>query len=136
MFLWPALTVHSQTELGLNIYGKFSDLRDGVAETHTVVADTYTAVSDTRIIVSGVQRGVADTSVVVSEVQRNVAHTNTMVSEIRREILGSQKGTDGQLQSVSDHGLHLPLNARSLPPRLKLGQQTLLPTEPVSYISI
>ena len=88
VFVLSALTVHSQTELGLNIYGTISDVHDGVMETHTVVTDTHTVVSDTHTI--------------VSEVQCGVAETHTMVSEIRREILGGQKGANSQLRSVSD----------------------------------
>ena len=56
-------------------------MRDGVTETHTIVADTH---------------------VVVSEVQHDVADTHTMVSEIHRETLRSPEGTDDQLQSAND----------------------------------
>ena len=63
--VWPALTVHSQTELGLGIYVTVSDVRGGVTKTHTIV----------------------------SEVQRDVADTRAMVSDIRRDMLRSQEGT-------------------------------------------
>ena len=78
---WPALTVYSQTELGLNTYVAVSDVRDGVAKTHTVVADTHIVVADTHTV---------------------VADTHTMVSDIRREVLGSREGAEGQRRSVSD----------------------------------
>ena len=42
------LTVQSQTELGLNIYGAISNVRDGATKTHTVVVDTYAMVSEIR----------------------------------------------------------------------------------------
>lgn len=84
----PALTVRSQTELGLNIYGTVSDVRDDVAETHIVVADTHSAVSD-------VQRGVVDTHLVVAD-------THTMISDIHRQMLGRHEGIDNQCQPVSD----------------------------------
>ena len=70
----PALIVYSQTELGLNTYVAVSDVRDGVAKTHTVVADTHTV----------------------------VAETHALVSDIRREVLGSREGVYDQHRSVSD----------------------------------
>ena len=63
-----ALTVRSQTELGLNIYVTISDVRDGVTETRTVVADTHAMVSEIRREMLGSQnrtdnkrRSVSDT---------------------------------------------------------------------------
>ena len=97
--VWSALTNHSQTELGLNIYGTISEVRDDVTRTHTVAADTHT-------IVSGVRRDIADARV--------------MISEIHRGVLESQKGIDDRHQSVSAmiRTTSAP-NTYSLPPRLK-----------------
>lgn len=64
VFIRPTLTVHSQTELGLNIYVTISNVRDDVANTHTAVA----------------------------EVRQDVANTRAMVSDISRKILGSPEG--------------------------------------------
>ena len=88
VFSWPALTVHTQTELGLNIYVTVSDVRDGVAKTHATVADTHAAVSE-------VQRGVADTHTVVAD-------THAMVSDIRRQMVEGQGEADDQRRSVSN----------------------------------
>ena len=77
----PALTVHSQTELGLNIYVTLSDVRDGVTNTHAVVTDTRT---------------------VVSEVRRDIANTHAIVSDIGRKVLGSPEEDDDQHRLVSD----------------------------------
>ena len=87
-YILATLTVRSQTELGLNIYGTVSDVRDGVAKTHTVVADTCSAVSE-------VQRNVLDTHLVVAD-------THTMLSDIHRQMLGRQGGADNRSQTVSD----------------------------------
>ena len=70
-----ALTVHPQTELGLNIYVVVSDTCDGVTNfTHTVVC----------------------------KVQQDVANTHAMVSDISRKVLGSPEGDDDQHRLVSD----------------------------------
>ena len=87
-YILPTLTVCSQTELGLNIYGAVSDVRDGVVETRAVVADTCSTVSE-------VQRGVLDTHLVVAD-------THDMVSDIHRQMLGRQGGVDNRSQTVSD----------------------------------
>jgi len=79
--VWPTLTVHPQTELGLNIYVTVSDVRDGVTNTHALVTDTRT---------------------VVSEVRRDVANTHAVVSDISRKVLGSPGGGDDQRRLVSD----------------------------------
>jgi len=80
IFIRPTLTVHSQTELGLNIYVTISNVRDGVANTHAVVADTHT---------------------VVAEVRQDVANTRAMVSDISRKILGSPEGDVDRRRLVS-----------------------------------
>ena len=69
-----ALTVHPQTELGLNIYVVVSDICDGVTNTHAVV----------------------------SKVQQDVANTHAIVSDISRKVLGSPEGDDDQHRLVSD----------------------------------
>ena len=88
LLVWTALTVRSQTELGLNIYVTASDVRDRVTKTHTVVADTRTAISD-------VQRDVAGTHTVVAD-------THAMVSDIRRQVLEREEGAGNQRRPVSD----------------------------------
>jgi len=70
---WQVLTVHAQTELGLNIYAAVSDVREGVTKTQTVVSDTHVVVADTHV----------------------------MVSDIRRQMLGSQGEADDQRRLVS-----------------------------------
>jgi len=104
----PALTIHTQTELGLNIYATASDVRDGVTKTHTAVAGT-------RDVVSEVQRDVADTRVVVED-------THIMVSGIHRQMLGSQGETDDQPLSVSNARIMPIPNTCSSFPRTKPGQ--------------
>ena len=69
-----ALTVHPQTELGLNIYVAVSNICDGVTNTHAVV----------------------------SKVQQDVANTHAIVSDISRKVLGSPEGDDDQQRLVSD----------------------------------
>ena len=105
---WPALTIHTQTELGLNIYATASDVRDGVTKTHTAVAGTHEVVSE-------VQRDVADTHVIVAD-------THVMVSGIHRQMLGSQEETDDQPLSVSNARIMPTLNTCSSFPRTKPGQ--------------
>ena len=108
VFLWPALIVHTQTELGLNAYVAISDVRDGVAKTHTTVAETHTVVADTQV----------------------------MVSEMHRQMLGSQGEADDQRRSVSSTRVMPTLNTCSPLPRIKPGQQTSLLLDPTSYICI
>jgi hypothetical protein len=93
------LSVHSQTELGLNIYVAVSDVRDGVTKTHTVVADTHTA---------------------VAEVRRDVANTHAMVSDISRKVLGSPEGDDNQRRPVS----HTRTRTMSIPKCMLTVSQT------------
>ena len=66
---WSILTVHSQTELGLNIYVAVSDVRDDVTKTHTVVADTHAVVSDIRRKMMGSQEGADERRRSVSDIQ-------------------------------------------------------------------
>ena len=104
----PALTIRTQTELGLNIYATASDVRDGVTKTHTAVTGTHDVVSE-------VQRDVADTRVVVED-------THIMVSGIHRQILGSQGETDDQPPSVGNARIMHTPNTCSSFPRTKPGQ--------------
>ena len=83
-----ALIVHTQTELGLNIYVAVSDVGDNVTRAYTIATDTHTAVTE-------VQRDFAGTNLVV-------ANTHTMVSDIHRQMLGGREGADDQRQLVSN----------------------------------
>jgi len=47
-------SVRSQTELGLNIYATVSDVRDGIARTHTIFSEVQRDVTDTRAMVSDI----------------------------------------------------------------------------------
>ena len=78
---WSILTVHSQTELGLNIYVAVSDVHDGVTKTHGVVTNTHAVVTDTHIV---------------------VADTHAVVSDIRHKMMGNREGADDQRQLVRD----------------------------------
>ena len=82
-----ALTVHSQTELGLNIYVVVSDVRGTVTNTHAVV----------------------------SEVRQDVANTHAMISDIGRKVLGSPGGDDDQRRLVSDTRVHPQMYAHHRP---------------------
>lgn len=70
----------------------------------------------------------SNTYVVISDVEdmplfpRFNTMLRTLVSEIRRQM-PSRKGTDDKRGLVSDTRTASTPNARSLPPRLKLGQQ-------------
>jgi len=66
VFIWTALTVHSQTELGPDTYVTISDVQGGVAKAPTAVVDMHTVVSNL--------------------VRRNVAGTRAMVSKIHHRI--------------------------------------------------
>jgi len=106
--VWRSLTLHSQTELGI---------------------DTHVIGSDTRVIVTGTQ-------VTVSGPEHNVTNTHTMVSEIHRTAVKGQEGRGGKNPSVSDtHPLSIA-KWRSPLHRLKLGQQSKLPIYTPSYILI
>ena len=71
---WHSLTLHSQTELIINIHGTVSD-------THVMVSDTRAMVSDTRVMVSD---------------------NNVMISDIHRTVVRSQETSGGKNTSVSD----------------------------------
>jgi hypothetical protein len=44
VFVWPLLTVHSQTELAINIHVAVSNVHHGVVNTHAIVTDIHRAV--------------------------------------------------------------------------------------------
>ena len=78
-----------------------------------------------------------NTNVIVSDVHHGVVNTHVMVSDIHRNIL---KGQDEQHRSVSGicAPFHRWMNMNRPPPlyRLKPGQRSQLPMDPVSYICI
>lgn len=82
-----ALTVHTQTELGLNIYVAVSDVGDNVTKAYTVATDTHTVVTE-------VQRDFAGANL--------VANTHTMLSDIHRQMLGGREGADDRHQLVNN----------------------------------
>lgn len=123
----PLLTVQPQTELGLNIYGTISDVRDGVAKTHAVVSEVQRDAAGTHAVV-------VDTHAVVAEVQRNVADTRIMVSDIHRQVLGDPGGANHQHLSVSSARTMLTTKYVLTVSRIKPGQQPRLLSGPASYI--
>ena len=86
-FVWPQLTVFSQTELSIN--------------THVVVSDIHHDVVNTQTIVSDVHQGVINTHSVVSELHQNVASTRTIVADIHRAVVESLGEADSKYRSVS-----------------------------------
>ena len=80
VFIWTALTVHSQTELEPDTYVTISDVQDDVAKAPTVVAGMHTVVSNL--------------------VRRNVAGTRAMVSKIHHRMLRGR--ADDQRRSAGD----------------------------------
>ena len=87
-----------------------------------------TAHSQTELAIS--------THVAVSDIRHGVANTHAIVSDIHRTMVKSQDGGDGKTLSVSATLRSACQNQRSHLPRLKPGQRSRPPINPVSYVYI
>ena len=96
--VWPLLTVHFQTELGVNTRVNGLGARRDVTGTHRADLSIRSDAADTQPIVSDVQNDVVNTKAIISNVQNGVVNTRAPVSNT---YLNRQKGTPSNRHSVN-----------------------------------
>ena len=67
VFARSALTVHSQTELGLNIYGTISEVQRDVADTQTMVSEIRCEILGSKKETNDQRRPVSDTEYIYTK---------------------------------------------------------------------